>query len=379
MKEKSVLLLGSYGQSNLGDDVLMWNYLELLKQHSFTTIYANANTTELIPEPVKKAYPNLRIIDTYSTSLLAYMRLLKSVDCVVYGGGTLYKELYASTGRGKYSVIIRMMGFNILARFYGTPLYHLNIGIGALRSRMGRWITRCALGAATHTVFRDQKSYDFARNTLRIHTDKITKSTDGLFLNRIWEKSWQDAKLPTLAKKYRRIVGVNVLSDIPDWIDRKQYEQTMRTFVQELLAAGDYVLLVPFQHAFNPHNDKVYMEELFVEELKDKACVLLPETTIDTISSVLRSCDVFVGMRFHSLLLCVVNQVPFVAVAYDTKCWRFVQETNYPHAIELERLDLQALLELYEQTARSTKKTKKQLATIATQLYKEAEETAWKP
>lgn len=31
MKQKKVLLLGSYGQSNLGDDLLMWNYLELLR------------------------------------------------------------------------------------------------------------------------------------------------------------------------------------------------------------------------------------------------------------------------------------------------------------------------------------------------------------
>ena len=76
MTHKSVLLLGSYGQSNLGDDLLMWNYLEFLKEHQFSEIYVNANTTQFIPDPIKKAYPNLHIIDTYKTSILEYIKLI---------------------------------------------------------------------------------------------------------------------------------------------------------------------------------------------------------------------------------------------------------------------------------------------------------------
>ena len=101
MKRTSVLLLGSYGQSNLGDDLLMWNYLELLKERGFKKIYVNANTTDLIPEPIKKVYPDLHIINTYETSIPEYLRLIRSVDCIVYGGGTLYKELYSSTNSTK--------------------------------------------------------------------------------------------------------------------------------------------------------------------------------------------------------------------------------------------------------------------------------------
>ena len=376
---KSVLLLGSYGQSNLGDDVLMWNFLQLLKDKGFTIIYANANTTELIPEPIKKDFPELKIISTYETSVFDYVQLIRQVDCVVYGGGTLYKELYGSTGRGKYSVIVRMMGFNTLARVFGTPLYHLNIGIGSLKSSLGRWITKRAIMAATHTIFRDRKSYDYAHKALDIPKNKITKSTDGLFLNHIWEKPWHEAEIKVDRRKYENVVGVNVLSDIPDWIDRDKYIQTMQTFVGELLAAGNFVLLVPFQHAFNPRSDKVFMEDIFAKELRDEACDLLPQVPIDEISSVLRECDVFVGMRFHALLLSLVNQVPFVAVAYDTKCWRLIEEIDYPHAVELEKLEAKTLIEHYQNAIKTVDATKKQLTRNTKQLYKEAEETAWNP
>lgn len=379
MKKNSVLLLGSYGQSNLGDDVLMWNFLQLLKDQGFETIYTNANTTDLIPQPITQDFPELKIVSTYETSILDYIQLIRQVDCVVYGGGTLYKELYGSTGRGKYSVIVRMMGFNTLARIFGTPVYHLNIGIGSLKSAIGRWITKRALMVATHSIFRDQKSYDYADETLHIPKDKITKSTDGLFLNHIWEKPWHEAKLKIDRTKYEKVVGVNILSDIPDWVDRTKYIKTMQTFVGELLAAGNYVLLVPFQHAFNPRNDKVFMEDVFAKELQGDACQLLPQVPIDHISSVMRQCDVFVGMRFHALLLSLVNTVPFVAVAYDTKCWRTIEEIDYPHAIELEKLELKPLLEHYEAAVKTAAATKKQLAVSAKQLYKEAEETAWNP
>lgn len=373
MKRTSVLLLGSYGQSNLGDDLLMWNYLELLKERGFKKIYVNANTTDLIPEPIKKAYPDLHIINTYETSIPEYLRLIRNVDCIVYGGGTLYKELYSSTGRSKYSVIIRMMGVNLIAKWSGTKLYHLNIGIGSLKTALGRFISKTALAASTHTVFRDEKSYEIARTTLGIAPSKISKAPDGLFINHIWEDAWNTSEMPK--KSATTTVGINVLSDIPDWIDRESYIDSMRRFVTQLCKNGTHVVFVPFQHTFNQRNDLVFTRENFGDIIdRYDNCSVLEGVPIDEISDCLKKCDVFVGMRFHSLLLCAANRVPFVAVAYDTKCWRFIEENNYPHAIELEKLETETLLDQYENALHSKEQTSKLLDSITKRTYKEAEE-----
>ena len=375
MKQKKVLLLGSYGQSNLGDDLLMWNYLELLRKRGFTEIYVNANTTDYIPEPIKKTYPDLHILDTYHTSVFDYLRIIKQVDCVVYGGGTLYKELYRSTGRAPHRVIASMMVFNIVTRLLGTKLYHLHIGIGSLKTALGRLITKIALNAATFTIFRDQKSYDFAKGTLAIPPHKITKSTDGLFINSIWQQPWRQAYLKIDRKKYKRVVGINVLSDIPDWVDRSKYIAVIRKFVKELLDAGDYVVFIPFQHAFNPRNDLVFTKETFADIVKDKQnYTILESVPIDLVGSYLQQCDVFVGMRFHSLLLAAAQGVPFVAIAYDTKCWRFIEEIQYPFAVELERLDAKRLMDLYHGAAGAGTSLTADLDAAVTALYAEAEE-----
>lgn len=373
MKPKSALLLGSYGQSNLGDDLLMWNFLELLKERGFNKIYVNANTTELIPEPIKKAYPDLHIINTYETSIFQYFKLIRNVGCIAYGGGTLYKELYSSTGRSKYSVIVRMMGVNLLAKWSGTKLYHLNIGIGSLKTAIGRFISKTAISASTHTVFRDKKSYEIARTTLGIAPSKISKATDGLFINHVWENVWNTSSLHK--KTDTPTIGINVLSDIPDWVDREKYIDSMRRFVAQLCRNGANVVFVPFQHTFNPRNDLAFTRENFGDLIERHAnCTVLEGIPIDEISDCLRKCDVFVGMRFHSLLLSAANRVPFVAVAYDTKCWRFIEENDYPHAIELEKLETEALLDLYENALHSKKQTAALLDTVTKRTYKEAEE-----
>lgn len=375
MKRKKILLLGSYGQSNLGDDLLMWNYLELLQEKGYREIYVNANTTKFIPGAIKEAFPNLHIVLTYETSLKEYVRLIRSVDCIVYGGGTLYKELYGSTGRSPYSVITRLMGFNVLARLLGTRVYHLNIGIGSLKTRTGRFITKRALMASTKTVFRDRESYEFARDTLGVPLSKIEQSVDGLFTNPIWRSAWHRKDLRIDRKKYKRVVGVNILSDIPDWVDRDHYIAIMRQFARSVLERGDYVVFIPFQTDFNPRNDLAFMTETFADIMKKyKNHTLLEDVPIDLIHSYMTQCDVLVGMRFHSLLLASACGVPFVAVAYDTKCWRFIKEIGYSYAVKLENLQYDELMRHYDESMNNRKPIQKQLKAATDKMYHEAED-----
>lgn len=376
MKVRKILLLGSYGQSNLGDDLLMWNYLKLLEGWGAKEIYVNANTTKFIPDVIKKAFPNLHIVSTYQTSVPQYIQLIQSVDCIVYGGGTLYKELYSSTGRSPYSVIIRMMGFNILAKLLGTQVYNLNIGIGSLKTRRGRTITKRALNASTKTIFRDKESFEFARDILNVEPNKIQQSVDGLFTNPIWRSVWHKKDLKIDRKKYTRVVGVNVLSDIPDWVDREAYIQTMQKFVAHALKQGDYVVFIPFQTNFNPRNDLQFMQEIFSEVLEGRTnYTMLEEVPIDLVHSYLTQCDVLVGMRFHSLLLASACTVPFVAIAYDTKCWRFIKEIGYSYALKLEDLQYEALVHVYDSAIANQQAIRKQLKTATEQMYNEAEES----
>jgi len=340
MRQQSVLLLGSYGQTNLGDDILMWNYLNLLHDRGFKQIYVNANTAQNIPEIIKQKFPNLHIKITYGTSISDWINIFKKVSFVVYGGGTIYKELYSSTGRGRYSVIIRIMMFNILAKMFGAKIYNLNIGIGVLKTGLGRAITLMALKQAALTFFRDSESYLVAKDSLGLPVQKIRLSTDGLFLSDVWQKTWHESSLKLPSGKFKKVVGINLLSDIPDWVNREVYIMAARQFVAKLLQDNNLVLLLPFQHDFNPNNDYEFMKREIAAHFSDSRNLLLVDCMpIDEVVSVFKKLDIFVGMRFHSLLLATVATVPFVGIAYDTKCSRFLKENNYKYAVKLEDIN----------------------------------------
>lgn len=369
---KRILLLGSYGQTNLGDDLLMFNYIQFLKDRGCEEIIVNANTAKNIPEAVKRIAPKLRVIETYNSTPVEFIKTIAASNAVVYGGGTVFKELYSSTGRSKYSVIARILMFNLVARLFGKPIYNLHIGTGAIKTGIGRLITKWSLSLSTLTIFRDRTSFEYARKTLHVPAKKIEYSTDGLFLNPAWRKPWQ--KAPLRPPRGKTIIGINLLSDIPDWINREEYLANMRSLVNQLLDDKEnFVIFMPLQHAFNPHNDLVFMQQEIVPYIESrKNFAVLGEMPLDFVNSYFRQVDIFVGMRFHSLLLSAVNETPFVSISYDTKCTRFLKESDYPFAVPLEHATPELVIKTYQKLAKNQGRAKELLAHIAEKNFRRA-------
>lgn len=339
---KSALLLGSYGQTNLGDDLLMWNYLSYLRDRGYDRLYANAARADLLPAIITESFADLRVIETYRTSPADWLRILRDVDVIVYGGGTMYKEMYGSTGRRRHAVTLRMAAVNSLARLSGVPVYNLNIGIGTIRTRLGRMINRRGLRASSYTIFRDQQSYDYARRVLKLSADRIAVSTDGLFLDTSWQRHRLLRALPAADARPR--IGVNLLSDIPDWVDRAHYLATVRELINKLISDGYAVIGIPFQHEYNEHNDHAFMaNEVQPYVIDAEHWRLLDSVQLDTVGSVIAGCDAVIGMRFHSLVLATAIGTPFVGIAYDTKCKRYADEIGYPHMVDIEDLQVPAV------------------------------------
>lgn len=372
---KTVLLLGSYGQTNLGDDLLMYNYLELLAKMGCSDVYVNANTIELIPMAIKQKFPGMKVKLTYQTSIFQWIGIIRQADAIVYGGGTIYKELYGSTGRSKYSVILRIAVFNMVAKIFGTPVYQLHIGTGTLKTKLGKFITKLGISMATFSIFRDKSSYGLAHETLGIAESDICYTTDGLFLGQRWRTEWEAFRLPEPRGKYKALVGVNLLSDIPDWADREKYISETVGFLRGLLHDKNYVVFVPFQHKFNEHNDHEFMRKYILPQLEGYSnYVLLDYVPLEQLVGMYKTLDVFVGMRFHSLLLATVTETPFLSVAYDTKCWRFTSAADYGYAIKLEEVDEAKLRERFDALMDNRTAVKKQLREIANSNYGRAED-----
>ncbi len=358
-KNKAILLLGSYGQTNLGDDLLMFNYLDwLINEKKVKNIFVNANEKKFIPKTILEIFPNIHIQETYKTSAIKWLRIINNIDVVIYGGGTIYKELYGSTGRKKYAVIFRMLVFNTVAKVLKKDIYNLNIGIGSIKTRIGRSITGLGIKLSTITIFRDKESYDYAAKTLNVSKDKICLANDGIFLS----DKWQVIETSTQKRNFKKVIGLNLLSDIPDWIEKEKFEKEVIKFINNAINLGYYFVFMPFQYDFNKNNDKKYFENNILTKVEDKEGYSFIETiTPFNVSRIFSGVDVFIGMRFHSLLISIIEQVPFIALEYDTKCTRLIKQINYPYSINLSNLNSIEMLNLLKEVESNSNKIKRRL------------------
>lgn len=344
---KTVTLLGSYGHTNLGDDLLMHNFLHLLiDQMGYQKVYMNVAEKDYLPKQTIDKYGKyLEIHATYQTSVLKWISIIRKSDTIVYGGGTIFKDLYASTGRSKHSVVFRIVIFNLLARLSGKDVYHLFIGIGSIRSKLGNLLTKFALNLAKSSYFRDDDSYDYALSTLGIKSTKIHNSTDAIFIGQDWGE-------PTKGHSFNAAsgatVGVNVLSDIPDWVSKEDYISATVGALNEIIANGDHVVLIPFQEQYNKNSDLAFMKEHIIPALPTEGYTLCSDIQLSDLRNIFEKIDYFIGARFHSLLFSLIMRKPFVALEYDTKCSRLMDDLGYAYRVGIEKLEIAVLIERYE-------------------------------
>ncbi len=364
---KRVLLLGSFGQTNLGDDALLQSYLSLLHASAnLAELLVNTNDPSLIPAAILTGFPSISWINTYQTALWQWIGILKKNDIVLFGGGTIIKELYRSTGRSKHAVTFRMLVFLFLAKLFGKKCAAFNIGIGSVESSLGKWIAKNILKRLDFVSLRDAPSYRKALELFPAGKEKMHLGCDGVLLN---YSSNTDSALPFAHKRESAhngdamgfqgelkiggslhassspqenrsssqfSIGFNLLHDIPDQY-LSGYKETWIRIINTLSPKQQRLVFLPFQNGFNTHNDLAFFTtEILPHCGSPDRIEIISDLNIENIDAVFGSLDVFIGMRLHSLVYAFLHAVPFVAVNYSEKCSYFTDEIGYPHTIDMK-------------------------------------------
>ena len=389
-KARKILLLGSYGQTNLGDDALLYAYLKLFKRLNdldkkdgrvgANTIYVNTNEKQNIPTVIRKEFPGLKYFATYG-SLKESLKVLAKVDLVAFGGGTIIKELYSSTGRSKHAVTSRMLALVLLSRLAGKKVIALNIGIGNVDTFLGKLIARNILNLMSFATFRDKDSFLHARRIMgKKLAPKFKKSLDGTFLSadaffeiagndfkNDVEKSVRNSVEKSLQSKTQQsgqTLGLNLLHDIPNHIDAGHFKREMIKFINQFLKnPHNRLIFFPFQVKFNLHNDLDFFKKEILPAIKQPAQVeILKDLNFANALTQLKKVDVFVGMRLHSLVFSFLANRPFVAISYSEKCAYFLKEIHYAKKVDLEALTAGALFFHLEKINTAYARIKQKLA-----------------
>jgi polysaccharide pyruvyl transferase CsaB len=318
-QRRTVLFLGTHGQANVGDELLLDTFLTELGPDNAYAVnsYDPAATAAQLADRF-----DVTVFDTGSDRLVLLRNLVRC-DVVVFGGGNILKELYRSVGRWKYSTLTMVLAVVLLARLAAKPVLMANVGIGPVESAPGRLLVRAILRLVWLISVRDEGSYRFAMSAgcsphkLRLVPDAVwVRDPNSLGGQPVFESRVQDPPL-------RIAVNLNKDVDVAD-----EWDGFLDRLVVALSEVADARRVefhaLPMQSGFKSGTDLEVLQAV-LGRLDTPARIHAPADHQE-VAAIMAGCDLVVGERLHAIILSVVLGCPVVALPYDVKVRELVTQ-----------------------------------------------------
>jgi polysaccharide pyruvyl transferase WcaK-like protein len=313
MDKKKILFLGTHGQYNIGDELLLETFLiQLGENHSYMI---NSYDPEFTRDQLSGKY-DVEVFHTTEDKWQLPQRIWQS-DLLFFGGGSVLKELYASVGRNRYATLIMVLFIvlfaNIIAR---KPIVMSNIGVGPIHTPLGLLLVKLILWQVAFVSVRDERSYDTCLQ-VGISEQKIKQVPDAVFVtdpeSLPQEQNGDQSERETLK------VALNLNYDIEN---PENWENFLSNLASALVIIGGErnleIHALPMQSRFKENNDYEVLKS-FKDQLPGLNVVMHEPATANDIAKIVGQCDIVVAERLHALVLSSILQRPFVALVYDVK------------------------------------------------------------
>lgn len=308
---RTIVFLGTHGQHNIGDELLLETFLAGLgDEHSYVV---NSYDPPFTRRQLDGRF-TVEVVDTALDRRLLLARLLQC-DLVCFGGGSIVKELYASTGRNRYSTLLMILGIVVFTRWIARrPIAMLAVGVGPLPTRFGLRLARLLLSRVDELTVRDARSLA----TCRALGVEVTLVPDAVFAR-------DRSSLLTAAPIGRAAHGPRLRVALNLNIDVEQPEQ-WQPFLDRLAAALIEVDArrplelhgLPMQIGFKRNDDADVLDDFAARVPQIPFMRHLPDTAAEA-ARVIDFCEIVVGERFHAVVLASILGVPSYVLAYDVK------------------------------------------------------------
>jgi polysaccharide pyruvyl transferase CsaB len=300
-----VLISGYYGFGNLGDEALLEVIVDRVRRR-----FPAARLEVLSATPNATAARHC-VDATPRWSWREVRSAIGRSDVVLSGGGGLLQSVTSLRSLIYYAGILR----EAIRRRRKTMVFAQSVGP---LDFWGRLVVRQFCKGLDRATVRDARSLRLLERLLP--QTPIEKTADPVFLYDAPEEAL-DLELEGLGSESGAYAIVSVRkttgfrdagSIVARAVDRLAANHGVRTAFLPLGGAADAAVSTDVIRACR------------------SSPVLLPETTLPKVASILRNASVVIGMRLHALVLAARYAVPFLAIAYDPKVAALCEDLEYP-------------------------------------------------
>jgi polysaccharide pyruvyl transferase WcaK-like protein len=324
MNNKRIVFLGTHGQYNIGDELLLETFLTQLGagNHYDVNSYDPAFTAAQLRPRFQ-----VEVFNT-ATERGRLLQGLRACDVLFFGGGSIVKELYASVGRNRYATLLMVLAIvTFTRRVARKPIVMSNIGVGPVHTPMGRRLAKWTLSQVDVLSVRDRKSYDTCL-ALGLPAQRVQLVPDAVFANSPAVFAATDADDVAGYPQPRSEIGdlrpplrvaLNLNYDIENPANWPTFLQNLEDGLRALHASQPIEIhTLPMQSGFKAEHDAKVLAEFCARIPNIDVHPHQPETHRQ-IAAIIAGCDLLVSERLHALVIAAILGKPFVALMYDVK------------------------------------------------------------
>ncbi len=343
-KRKRLLICGFYGHYNLGDEAMLAGMLGLLK-HCLgadylqqITVYSNDpedTTKHHGVATLRNQFPRRRREKWIKWA--EHTLALWQHQFFILGGGDLLRD---SPGREVATVWLKPLQ---RAMAFGCRTIVLGISVGEVWKPQTKSAIVNTLNQVTLIAVRDQQSQRQLKQ-MGVTCPIYVSSDLALHITPTQLRSRSQAALPTSDFNISAPnVGISIRSllgrtpELDHSIEQQFYQEMAKVIDYLIEVKGATVSMLPFQthppsyksqHRPTDNDEDAIATVLSYCQHRQRVSVHRPFDSVAQAIDTLKSFDLVIGTRLHSLVLAALSGIPLLAAVYDKKVSGFMAEID---------------------------------------------------
>lgn len=299
------LITGYYGFLNSGDDAILTSMCEDINSLDIDTKITILSKKPNITEDEYKTHA------AYRFSFISVIKEIKQTDILLMGGGSLLQDSTSTRS------LIYYLSILCLAKLFGKKCMIYANGIGPIRRKFNRFITRLMINKVDIITLRESLSLKELEK-MGVNKPKVEITADPVFslelndldVNSILSKENVDISKPYVAVLFR------------DWKDKESYVKKTAEICDYIVKELNMnVLFIPMKYPTD-----IIISEHISNLMDERSYILRNKYDNNTIIQIIGQSKFILSMRLHALLYASLKNIPMIGFIYDPKVKYFLKE-----------------------------------------------------
>jgi len=332
---KEVVIIGNYGDGNIGDEALLDVLLKLISKNL-------GHIKIIVPSRAPSTLKKIHRKKFYPVNLVKGFYKAFWADALILGAGTIFSE---HAGIGIYITTILVIFRRLILK---KKTYFYGIGYSSTTPFLLKILAKIAFKVSDGIYVRDRFSRERIIRDLGIESVYPIPTRDlGLFLK---ESSFVPRYLEDIKRNKRGpLIGASLIYADPE--TNRKVINSFREFIMYLHDnySATFCFLI-FCPAFVSGKSDREIAEAILNQLPArvrKNVHILPYCSPSITLRIIRELDLVISMRYHGLVFAYKENRPFIAISFEDKHRSFLEEYG-GESIDLENLTAKDLIRKFE-------------------------------